>query len=229
MKVVITDVTRMGGTRVCVAGLARSGPIRLNDPSPTEAVLDGLDGLQPSDIIDVTWTAAETVVRPHVEDGQWNENTLSKIGSESHHDFCQRLARSAYSSVRQAFGKPYIKGSGGNVAFRPGRGDRSLATIKASEVHVYSEFDRKVRVDFSDASDTYTMVALDDLCITQHKNRCRSCQNRLDHHLGREFSGGSALVRVGLGRKFATPSHPEACWLQVNGIYRPGAEPKHFI
>lgn len=226
-RVIITDLTRMRGTNVCIAGLMESRPIRLHDPAPTEGLLRQIGGLKPGDIVNVSWTASANPSRPHVEDGKWDSQSITKTGTIRYSDFRDKLADMAYETLSEAFGEIYLKGAGGNFAFRPGVGARSLASIVAKNVEVYLDFDEKIRVAFEDSRGPWRKVALEDLIVRTHT--CGSCNRNLVRTLQREFDTKSAVLRVGLSRPYAPPSHPMACWVQVNGIYPMDREREHFI
>ena len=228
MKVTITDVTRMRGSNVCVAGIAGSRTVRLNQPGPDEATLLAVGDLKPGDVVDVAWASASPANAPHVEDGVWNRSRLTKVGRLDWEEFVGWLREQSLRSVSQAFGEVFLRGRGGNCAFRPGIGRRSLATIEVRNVSVYLDFD-KVRVEFTDAEDTWRKVALEDRIVHAHRAACSSCKRSFERQLGLGFNCSSAVLRVGLSRPFSIPDHPLACWLQVNGIYPLGRERRHFV
>ncbi len=225
---IITDVTRMRAPNVCVAGRCDARTIRLNNPQPTESLLATMGGLGPGDVLALDWRPGRIISRPHVEDGDWRIDSVTKLRRTSDEEFSRLLSDSALADAEEAFGKPWFIGSQGNGAFRPGHGRRSLATINAHDVRVYLHFDG-VRVDFADERGAWTKVPLEDLTVRQHQTSCRSCATAMWHTLRDEFECDRAILRIGLTRPFQTPQHPTACWLQVTGVYPIGRRRKHFL
>jgi hypothetical protein len=138
------------------------------------------------------------------------------------------LSADAFDCVEDAFGGPWIRGTGGNAAFRPGEGVRSLATIRALAVKVDVSFG-KIRVTFEDAKNRWAAVPLQDLLVKQHQQQCRTCASNLGQALKREFEGAHAVVRVGLAREWQVPGQRSACWMQVNHIFLMPAQRRHFV
>ena len=173
----ITDVTRMAEPRVCIAALDGIRTIRLNRPQPDEAILASIGGLITGDQIVVDWQSKFRPERPHVEDGFWKPGSLQKIGRLNKSELTDLLRPAAVNSVEEAFGSEWFRGARGNGAFKPGQGSRSLASVLAREVRVYSWFEG-VRVDFSDELTYWTMVPLEDLSVRRHQSCVRTALRR---------------------------------------------------
>lgn len=227
-EILITDVTRMRRPNICVAGYAGGRTYRLDSPSPTEGTLASSGGLRPGDLVDVFWRARPDIKPPHVEDGEWRLSSLRRVRRISPESLTRFLEEHAAASVRHAFGEPKLTGKGGNPAFPSGQGDRSLASVLAHNVRVRIQYNRP-RVDFADASDSWKNLPFEDLMIHQHLDACVHCQSRTEQMLTGEFDCERAVLRVGLGRPFASDDHPAACWLQVNGIYPLPPQRMHFV
>jgi len=226
-EIIITDVTRMSGTNVCVAGSIGGSAIRLDDPVPNEGTLQRVGGLSPGDVIDIAWKPTKGASPPHVEDGSWRPDSIRKLRSLDYGEFVRKLAENAYDQITDAFGDVYRKGAGGNFAFRPGIGKRSLASVRAKGVEVYLDFN-KIGVRFVDRSGPWAKVALEDLTVRKHAVECAPCRRNLTRQLSRDFDAESAILRVGLSRPYQVPDHPLACWVQVNGIYPLDRKRQHF-
>ena len=227
-QVVITDVTRMQGDKVCIAALDQGKPIRLYEPSPNELWLRSIDGLRPGDAVSITWKSPRRCRRPHVEDSDWNPSSFIKTDPLADGDFVQHLSAGAFPSVRKAFGQPCFHSQGGNTAFKPDKGSRSLASVAAGPVRVYPH-EEAIRVDFTDEADEWKMVPLEDLAVRMHQTHCQPCSSDLPGWLASEFEGARAILRVGLGRPFKAKDLSPACWLQVNHVFLMPSKRKHFV
>ncbi|HSP56212.1 MAG TPA: hypothetical protein VLS25_11570 [Dehalococcoidia bacterium] len=84
-------------------------------------------------------------------------------------------------------------------------------------------------MEFADASDTWKNLPFEDLMIHQHLDNCSHCRTSPEQALAAEFDCERAVLRVGLGRPFASDEYPAACWMQVNGVYPIPLRRKHFV
>jgi len=227
-ELTVTDVTRMRAPNVCVAGVHQGRTIRLNNPPPTDEWVASIGGLMPGDVVSVDCGPAAGPVPPHTEDAEWDPKTLVKRHRLTEDLLAEHLSTSAFARVEDAFGAPWIRGTGGNAAFKPGEGTRSLATIKVASVKVDVSFG-KIRVAFQDTTQGWAALPLQDLVVKQHQERCHVCASNLAQTLKREFEGALAILRVGLARQWQVPGHPSACWMQVNHILLMPPKRKHFL
>lgn len=228
IEAVITDVTRMRTPNVCIAADQRGQAMRLDSPQPNDQWLQSLGELNPGDVVSLSWHLKKGAAAPHTEDGDWDPGSVKKVGRLTEVELADYLVGRAAKSVRAAFGDPWFLGTAGNGAFRPGYGQRSLATVRARQVQVYPHF-AGIRVDFADAQDLWTRVPLEDLKARQHQRSCKTCSSRLADLLVAEFEGPEALLRVGLTRPFHTPQYPPACWMQVNHVFLLPSKRQHFV
>jgi len=226
--VVITEVTRMQGNRVCIAALHGRARIRLHEPQPEEEWLRSEGGLSPGDVVSLSWKSPRQVRRPHMEDTDWNPASLKKAGRITEDQLAGRLTAVAFSRLTDAFGKPILYSDHGNAAFPPDKGSRSLASLMVTSVRAYPYGDG-VRVDFRDSDREWTMAPMEDLSVRVHQVRCSPSSAGLSESLAAEFEVGEALLGVGLGRPFQYGDNPPACYLQVNHIFPIPSRRKHFI
>jgi hypothetical protein len=226
-ELLITDVTRMRRPNICVAGYAGGRTYRFDSPSPTEETLAECGGLRPGDVVEVFWRTAPNLKPPHMEDGEWRRSSLRLVRRISLASLTRFLSEHSVQSVREAFGPPKLMGKGGNPAFPTGKGMRSLASVLARNVRVRITYNRP-RVEFADAADSWKSLPFEDLAVHQHLEGCLDCCPRPLPALSCEFDCERAVLRVGLGRPFASDEYPAACWLQVNGIYPIPPQRKHF-
>jgi len=224
----ITDVTRMQGDSVCIAGQEGRTSLRLHEPGPDERWLRSIGGLAPGDQVSVPVKRPRQVHRPHLEDSDWNPSGLRKGERVPGDELAQRLFRTAVDSVENAFGRPELYSEAGNAAFRPGKGSRSLASLRASSVKLYP-YGGGVRIDFRDSKTVWRRVPVEDLAVRTHQTRCRACASELPDLLASEFDCEQAVLRVGLGRRFQSDSSRLACWLQVNHVFPFEPQRRHFV
>jgi len=224
----ITDVTRMQGDKLCIAALDGGKAVRLHNPGPREEWLRSKGGLAPGDIVSLCWKSPRRCQRPHLEDRDWNPESLSKVERIPEDELAQRLSNSAFRSIKDAFGPPCFYSENGNAAFTPGKGARSLASVGVGSARVYP-YEEGVRVDFADGRQEWSMVPLEDLAVRNHRAHCSSCTANLPKLLASEFEGGQAILRVGLGRPFQSGGNPPACYLQVNHIFLIPSKRIHFV
>ena len=228
-EVIITDITRMQPPNgVCIAADHKGRTIRLADPTPTDEWVASVGGLIPGDVVSVDWKPTRKPVPPHLEDGEWVRRTFSKRHRLTEGQLVDYLSAKAFRSVRDAFGTPWLRGKGGNAAFQPRAGTRSLASVSVPSVRAYPD-DDGIKVDFVDDGDSWTRVPLQDLIVRQHQKRCRVCSQRFAQLLASEFQGGKAVLRVGLAREFPIGGYPKACWMQVTHIFLIPPKRKHFV
>ena len=228
IEAMLTDVTRMHAPNVCIAAIVNDKPIRLDSPRPNDNWIQSIGGLAPGDVVSVDWKPTKGATPPHTEDGEWDSSSLKKLRHLTDSELTAILSASAFDSVQDAFGAPAIRGTGGNAAFSPGKGRRSLASILAQSVRAYPDF-KGIKVDFTDSKDSWTSVPLEDLVIRKHQKQCRTCSSRLSTLLTNEFQGTNAILRVGLARQFQAGGHPSACWMQLNHIFLIPPKRKHFV
>lgn len=218
--IIVTDVTRMEAGRVCIACLRGRQQMRLSAPQPTREWLDSIGGLNPGETVSLRWRAVKRFRPPHSEDGNWTPSSLDKTGALAHGQLYDVLARHARSSVRSAFGKPAFSARRGNPAFPADRGKHSLATMRASSIRIYRH-ENRIRADFQDERDQWSMVPVEDLRLWRHHDECPDCATTFELRLASEMSGDEGLLRIGLGRPFQPDGRETGCFLQVNHILMP--------
>lgn len=210
-ELLITDVTRMQGDRVCVAGLVGKNTVRLAEPAPTRQLLKKIGGLASGDVIGVDWNRLSRYRPPHTEDCRWRPTSALRRPSLEPEALYSRLAPAAFGSVHEAFGKPKFLARKGNPAFPSDKGKRSLATISATNVRVY-RFGDCLRAEFEDSETSWRMLPVESIAIRDHFKVCSECKRT------GETRAESALLRVGLGRPFQPDGEQLGCFAQVNAV-----------
>jgi len=221
---IITDVTRMNGTRVCIAGITEDGrTIRPTIPNP---------GIQE----DWLYTNKQCVIRPfsrvildllhhqsnppHTED--WVINPKVKkfthiLGDHEKNDLLSKIAFPKVSDIFQA----EIQNDIGNY-IREGEGVRSLGTIKAQSIPFVKcgpggfGFDYKIK--FQDAAGSEYKLTVTDLTFRYYVNYLHAIgeesYNSIGLKLQQLLNHRETFLRIGLARPF-----PNRCFLQINGVY----------
>lgn len=234
-KMLVTDVTRMSGRRVCIAGLVGSSwdslacvrPVLL-PPGIDEDFLfeDGIPIIRPFAVVKLDFTEACNSIPPHTEDwmidGRYRQFCRELNLSERH----KILSRIATGAVTELFGCPICEGK----YVTQGAGQCSLGTIRVRSLHSV-RFTRKdeseprkfdFRLSFTDEANDCHRLAVTDLafrryCVHQHASMqcaCEEVSSRLTFTLQQ---ADELFFRIGLARGWS--EHPERCYLQVTGVY----------
>lgn len=228
--VLILDLTEMSGANVCIAGIdLKSGAtVRLSTPSPTRNTVRSLLGLVPGDVVHLDWEADRKRHPPHVEDARWNRLTARKVRTMPFPEVSAIVKPGAFNSITEAFGEPWFTSSNGNSAWRPARGEHSLASVNVRYVGIDEDRSRNPRIHLLDAAGKHRHgVPLQDLQAKVHASDCESCASQYMKNIRDDFAADSAIVRVGLTRPYKPPDHPEACWLQVTNVL--ARQRTHFV
>lgn len=231
-QLLILDVTEMSGQNVCIAGIDLKSleHVRLSSPSPTRTTVRSLTLLQPGDVLTMDYEFDRKRIKPHTEDARWSRLTARKTARMSLAELTRAIETRVFPSVEEAFGVPWLRGSGNNHGWRPELGNRSLATITVRHVSLEQDKGRKPRIHLVDgAGKHWRGIPFQDLRVKSHGTECNSCESEYVENLCSDFAtAGRALVRVGLTRPFASgPTASPACWLQVTNVF--ARERTHFI
>lgn len=225
-RVRITDITRMGEPRVCVAGYDESGacirPV-LHYGQINERDLELPSGLiTPFAEIEYDLTPAPGA-KPHVEDHFYSPESVRWVRSMDVNERHALLHATRSRRVDEAFGAPLVHFSSHFV--RAGSGTCSLVTIQTrGEVQVQlleKEGKPKWRLVFCDVANHEYNLPITDLTWIYFA----AVQQRyggadvpaLERRLNRILQKEEVFVRLGLAREYPRGSHQ--CWLQVNAIY----------
>ena len=228
-KIMIAEVTAMAFTSVCVAGIDEKNRhiVRLAEPSPNRHLVQLLH-LVPGALIDADVTVMRKPEHPHVEDAYWHPRRLKHLRDCTFDEMTIALSRDSFAGPHDAFGSPQFASASGNAGWLPTAGDRSLATIRATNVHITTS-DGAPRLTFIDGNGTtWTSVPFQDLSAKIHSETCPDCRSKQTfiEMLRRDFDSAECLVRIGLTRPYASGDGPLACWLQVTNVLARARE--HF-
>lgn len=221
-RVVLLDITAMGGDSVCIAGIDvdTASTVRLNEPQPTASLVRNLK-LRPFDSWIIDSAPARNAVAPHTEDHGWLPHSLRKLEALDASAVARVLTPVAFDGVAAAFGEPTQRAANRNHGWRPGGGVRSLATVRVRDVRAGIDRNGRMRLAFRDAADGYWEgVPFQDLRVRQHEQECGGCGSNYLAAVRSEFGINAGLIRVGLTRPFGAGAEA-ACWLQVTNIIVP--------
>ncbi len=233
-NVTITDLTRMSGDKICVAGYADDGtcvrPI-FNHRNFTEDWLwmYGRVIIRPFSRVELN-LIAKRPEPPHTED--WLIDPLHRVplGEMPVGDRAEFMSGMADQTVESIFGAflEYRTSNSVRMAcwIRSGDGERSLGTIRPRnlwKIHHYLNENGKweYRITFFDSSgDAYDLPVV-DLAFRYYLNRLRESPGMsaqlASHDLTTNLRKREVYLRVGLSRHWDL--HPDRCYLQITGVH----------
>lgn len=226
--ILITDLTRMSGSRVCLAGY----------------MLDGtcVRPLFRYGVIDESWLYmyAQPNIRPfakvtfdfveHKPDPPHSEDWLVRPSYWEHCGVMEPGRRKLFlqsicdRSVADIFGTEIHQDHSYHV--KAGCGVRSLGTIKAQTIGNVSygqKTDGKwdYRLAFTDEAGLPYRLAVTDLAFRYFLEHVRVVEhttpNEAARHLTQALAGSDVYLRIGLARGWE--KYPGRCYLQITGIY----------
>lgn len=226
-RLVITDLSRMRGNRVCIFGVDENGKgvrpdvpysgIREND------LMNEKGQLIIKPFAEIEFDFIRPLPKPpHIEDWELNTNyrprlirNLSKGESES---FLEKILD---RSVKDIFGAVIHN----NQYINEGEGNKSLGTVKAKEVlsvrYSLKEGERyDYRIKFSDATVEIYDLPVTDLAFRGYCDERRvqgQGTGAISAKLQYRLRQSHVFLRVGLARPFAKMYN--RCYLQVSGIH----------
>ncbi len=220
----ITDLTRMSGNRVCIAGIDSDGVcIRPDLPYPgvlqEHLQVDGRRIIKPRAKIEFELSPKPNTEAPHTEDKLFRVDTWRHRGDCDNQEWLQLLNRAAYPSIEDIFEGALQEHKHG----LPGEGPRSLGTIRAAYVHdvqlasPYTDSPRP-RLRFSDAERIEHDLPIVDLAYREQVDRLGQDWASWESTTLNKLRRAPVLfLRVGLARPWAQMGN--RCYLQVTGIY----------
>lgn len=227
-ELIITDVTRMGGDRVCIAGVDQQGvPKRPVLPSPgilqKDLYFPRQNVIRPSAVIHINLEPKHNCEPPHIEDYVWlNVKNSRFVWMLEKHDWKDVLKRTLFSSVSDLFGTPIHN----NKNIQPKSGVRSLGTLKPQSVQgfdfqsVTRESGKRTeyRLSFTDASgQLFKNIPINDLALQAYIDDLFAegfSKEFVTYRLLKLLQESEIWLRLGLTRPWEG-----WCWLQVTGIY----------
>lgn len=226
---IITDVTRMGGTRVCIAGITEDGrSIRPTLPFPgvQEDWLyeNGQCVIRP--FARVTFDLLEHQPQPpHTEDWGMNPAIKRFDGMMNYQERRELLQQNVFPSVEAIFGAEIHHDFGFYTL--ENEGNRSLGTIQPASVLFvrYSPDDHgnyNYRITFRDQIGHEYNLAVTDLSFRNYVDNLREIEDlscgKIGITLQNIFNNRTTFLRIGLTRP-TWEAHPHCCSLQITGVF----------
>lgn len=222
--ITITDLSRMGGDRVCIFGLDEYGnPIRPTLPSGIRErnLFDDDNNFIIRPFAEIKFNLLRNKPQPpHNEDYVMNLKVKPELIRDLTPQESERfLNENLYSSVDEIFGAPIYQ----NRYIRKGEGKKSLGTIKADRL-LFFEYGLKdngkyeYRITFNDATGAIYNLPITDCSFRNYCNNLKDIQEGNIQSIRWKLLGNlnrkSVYLRVGLTREFL-----DVHWLQVSGIH----------
>jgi hypothetical protein len=221
----VTDLTRMQGGRVCLAGYDDAGRcIRPDWPPVIETALNGPHGLfaLPRAVVEVKLGLPEPQP-PHTEDHRYEEGSFRFLRRLTIKEWRAVLEASRFASVEALFEQPVLRGPGFYVL--KGQGTRSLGTIRPRAVveAIYAAeatTNWDYRLAFYDASGKYYRLKITDLAWQRHCSEQRGPgrePRQIAAAMTQSLKDRTVYLRIGLARGWG--EYPDRCYLQVTGVH----------
>lgn len=222
--ITITDLSRMGGDRVCIFGLDYDGnPIRPTLPSGIREnhLFDDNRNLIIKPFAEIRFHLLRNHPQPphsedHIVDLQVKPELIRNLTPKESERF---LNKSLYSAVDEIFGAPIYQ----NRYLKKGEGEHSLGTIKADRI-LFFDYGSKTngkyeyRITFNDATGSIYNLPITDCGFRNYcnnlKDTCYGETQSISWKLLRNLNKKDIYLRVGLTREFR-----DVHWLQVSGIH----------
>ncbi|MGH2615376.1 MAG: dual OB domain-containing protein [Thermomicrobiales bacterium] len=233
-QMIVTDITRMEGDRVCVGGYLDDGtairPVAGRTGPDERWLRSARDApVVPFAVLELQVNRApKRLAAPHTEDRTIPGKGHRVLRVLPDAERIALLERSLSPSVRAIFAAEVHADSNGQWGryVRSGEGSRSLGTIRAGRiqsVHYRFYAERKrwdYRLRFVDEAGEVFQLAVVDLAFRGRLDRLRDAgatpevAARATHEA---LQSQSVLLRIGLARGWER--HPDRCYLQITGVY----------
>ena len=230
-KIIITDLSKMKGSRVCIAGYHYSNRVHIRPVIPYEGINEHLlfeSGnliIKPFAIIEFDFLR-HIPNPPHSEDWEVNASVSPKLVrnllESGKIEFLNFIKDDAVSSIfgAEIHEQRYI---------RAGEGNRSLGTIKANSIQAvkYSLNYRggyDYRIAFADDTKVIYDLPVTDLAFRTYCNNLRINHNldvdSISLRLQKMLNGEECFIRLGLGRAWSgREDEPKKHYIFITGVY----------
>jgi hypothetical protein len=224
---IVTDITRMSGARVCVAGVNEEGrtirPVFEHGGIMEDWLYEkGKCTVRP--FAKITLNLIENRPQPpHTEDWVIRGEKICPcmmLGLNERRILLQKICD---PSVAEIFGAEVHHDQGHFIL--SGEGKRSLGTIRVHTVQdlKHSCYNGKwdYRLSFEDSAGGTYRLAITDLALRYYVDYLRqqemlTCEE-IEKQLTKQFRGSAMFLRIGLARGWE--KFPDRCYLQITGIY----------
>jgi len=233
-QMIVTDITRMDGDRICVGGYLDDGtavrPVTGRGGPNEQWLRSARDGrVAPFSVLELQINRAPKPLRaPHTEDRTVPLTGHRVVRLLSDAEQRALLDRSTSPSVRSIFGAEVHADPTGQWGryVHAGEGTRSLGTIRVDRVRAvrYHHYPYRGRWDyrlrFLDASQEEFQLAVVDLDFRGRLDALRDGglpADRAASTLLSTLHQQTVHLRIGLARGW--DKHPDRCYLQITGVY----------
>jgi len=228
-KVLISDLTRMQGNKVCIAGytgypdsLECVRPMFVSGSVDEDWLCKGSEVvIRPFAEVELDFLERPDVTPPHTEDYIIDRHVMPNgIRLLSERKRLALLESLEDACVREIFGTEIRYGPGHYV--KSGTGVRSLGTIRPSWFTVSCEpWNGKpdYRISFGDGKSTYRLKVT-DLAFQYYINKEKEIKShkQVAEETNRLMrSADHVFFRIGLARGWQR--YPDRCYLQITGVY----------
>ena len=233
-EIVITDLTRMQGERVCLAGYLRDGEAIGDCVRPEfrfRPLVEGWLFARGAVVVRPFAVVALDLLEhqphpPHSEDWIVDERYRVRRGLLTPEQRLGLLERIDDGSVGSIFGAPVHEDHGWFV--RRGEAARSLGTVRPAGVLGVTYEPRpqwgkwEYRLAFADESGREYNLAVTDLAYRYYLDHLRDVEELAPPQVSRHMltllrEADRLYLRVGLARGLG--DQPDRCHLQINGVY----------
>jgi hypothetical protein len=235
-EIIITDVTRMSGDKVCVAGINHKGacvrPLLAYPNAIREADLYEGDTviIRPRAVVNMFLEPEPEPEPPHCEDHLWsNPNQIEFLREPNDRIWKGVLERTSFPTVSDIFQADIRK----NKMVAPGDGVRSLGTIKPASIDKFGYYrvqmgenlNVKYQLSFTDqGGNAFVSLPVTDLSLRYYVDylyaQGRLHPAKIRSFLESKFQKTDVWLRLGLTRPFQkSDADQKWCYIQVTGIY----------
>jgi len=225
--IAITDVTRMSGRHVCIAGYSRQyqcvRPVRQMGSWIEDWLYDEQGALliRPSAIVEFDFWKPRADHPPHTEDWLIDPHYRVVKGHVEPHKLHALLTKVTDPCVEAIFGAPIYTDPGWYI--RMGEGCRSIGTVVPQGIGkiTFTPDRGSYQILFKDQADHWYRLTITDaafrayakyVCLTE-----KIFPDEVAARLTRILRKRPVLLRIGLSRGWA--KFPDRCFLQINAIY----------
>lgn len=231
-EIIITDFSQMY-KEVCIFGYDDEGrgirPVNFKkEEEPKGLPKDYVAGIEPFMKVEFELVKPQPNP-PHTEDWLINEDCRPKIiRTLSQNEKKEFLKKISYDSIKTADWGTKIhfnlnsRGEKTSRYIEPGKGKKSIITVKPKNISFIEYSYRKYRITFSDMIEYGISISITDCAFRKY---CDDLRNRgknygaIGAELQRKLNQSDVFLRIGAGRLFTPSNSAKGCYLFVTGIY----------
>lgn len=221
-KIIITDVSRINNTVVCIFGYDKDGnPIRptIGYGIPKDYLFNrnGNQIISPFSVVDLSFKQSISKP-PHSEDylidlffeplsyGKLSKNNMKKI-----------LRLTSFNSLEEIVGVPVETNNNKRAFINPNQGLNSIGTIKSHEINFVEYKDHIYRIKFFDSSGNNFDLSVSDCAFREFcdgKKELGESEALIGLNIKELLDSHEVYLRLGLTREYQGKH-----WFQVTGVY----------